>query len=41
MDVLNVMAAVAEQTGLEVPWSVTIRTRSRFVGELMELAEAR
>ena len=39
MDVLNVMAAVAEQTGLEVPERHYPRTRTLagFVNELMEL----
>ena len=43
MDVLNVMAAVAEQTGLEVPERHYPRTRTLqgFVGELMELGQAR
>jgi len=43
MDVLNVMAAVAEQTGLEVPERHYPRTRTLagFVNELMELEHAR
>ena len=43
MDVLNVMAAVAEQTGLEVPERHYPRTRTLrgFVSELLELERAR
>jgi acyl carrier protein len=43
MDVLNIMAAVAEETGLEVPERHYPRTRTLdgFVGELVELERAR
>ena len=43
MDVLNIMAAVAEQTGLEVPERHYPRTRTLegFVTELIELEGAR
>ena len=43
MDVLNIMAAVAERTGLEVPERHYPRTRTLggFVNELIELEGAR
>jgi acyl carrier protein len=43
MDVLNIMAAVAHETGLEVPERHYPRTRTLegFVNELMELGAAR
>jgi acyl carrier protein len=43
MDVLNVMAAVAQQTGLEVPERHYPRTRTLegFVSELIELEGTR
>jgi acyl carrier protein len=43
MDVLNIMTAVAEQTGLEVPERHYPRTRTLdgFVTELIELEGAR